>query len=54
MKLPNDYSRCMNETCLLRSDCLRFLDKGDGIVPVSNFKPKNGKCEYQIKVKNYE
>lgn len=30
---------------------MRFLDKGEGIVLVSNFQPKNGKCEYQIKVK---
>ena len=47
--IPNDYSRCWNKSCPLRNDCLRFLDKGNGTVTISDFKPKNGECEYQIK-----
>lgn len=31
--------------------CLRFLDKGKDFVPFAEFKPKNGKCEWQIKPK---
>ncbi|AFR36268.1 hypothetical protein [Riemerella anatipestifer] len=48
MKLPNDISRCANNNCLLKEQCLRWLDTGDRFGPLSLFKPKNGKCENLI------
>lgn len=30
MKLPNDISRCINEKCSLKNNCLRFLDRSNG------------------------
>ncbi|MBO4234068.1 hypothetical protein FO675_07100 [Riemerella anatipestifer] len=47
-KLPNDISRCANKECPLKEQCLRWLDNGNGIVPLSLFKPKNGKCKHLI------
>lgn len=47
--LPNDISRCINKDCPLKDNCLRWLDKGKGLVWFSEFKPENGICEHQIK-----
>lgn len=48
-KLPADVSRCFNDKCPLKSNCLRYLDRWRGYV-ISDFKPENGKCENQIKL----
>lgn len=53
--LPNDVSRCSNNTCSLRTDCKRYLqfenDKNDYIVaPTTHFIPQDNKCEHQLKV----
>ncbi|GIM62134.1 hypothetical protein CAPN008_21840 [Capnocytophaga canis] len=51
MRLANDISRCINKDCPLKENCLRWLDKGKDLVWYADFKPENGKCENQIKLK---
>ncbi|WP_173015274.1 hypothetical protein [Capnocytophaga felis] len=46
--LHADVSRCFNDKCPLKSDCLRYLDRWHGDV-ISDFKPEKDKCENQIK-----
>ncbi|WP_212898452.1 hypothetical protein [Capnocytophaga cynodegmi] len=48
--LPADVSRCFRAECPLKQECLRYLDRWHGDV-ISDFKPENGKCENQIKLK---
>ena len=54
--LPNDISRCAQDDCLLRDDCLRSLawrnGTGDRVV-VTEFPPvkkMDQDCEYRIPV----
>ena len=49
--LPLDYSRCLNDTCPLKYNCLRWIDKEDAYV-FSMFKPESDTaCSSQIKSK---
>ncbi len=50
-KLPNDISRCGNDKCELRKQCQRWLQRytGNEWQTFTIFKPKNNKCENQIK-----
>lgn len=48
--LPADVSRCFNEECPLKQQCWRYLDRWHGDI-ITDFKPENGKCENQIKLK---
>lgn len=50
MKLPNDITRCANADCPLKENCLRWLDKVEGLVWYSDFKPENNKCGNQIHI----
>lgn len=51
--LPNDYSRCINDTCELRNNCLRYTDKGTTkYMTLTMFEVKNGKCNNFIKYDN--
>lgn len=50
--LPNDISRCANNTCKLK--CLRKIDfrefmEKPPVFSITKFEPKRGKCDYQIK-----
>ncbi len=50
--LPIDYSRCVNDKCDLRHNCMRFLTdtpKGKYVSMIMG-KPENGECESQIKL----
>lgn len=47
MRLPLDMSRCVNNKCPLKYDCLRYTESSIGRV-YSEFKPVNGKCEFKI------
>lgn len=48
--LPKDISRCFNNKCPLKEECLRYLDRWNSL-NISEFNVNNGKCEYQIKKK---
>jgi hypothetical protein len=53
--LPNDVSRCSNNTCSLRTDCKRYLqfenDKNNfTVAPITYFLSQDDKCGYQLKV----
>lgn len=51
MFLPNDIARCINNKCPLKTNCKRYLSPTTGnIYTISNFKPKSGICENQIKI----
>lgn len=50
MRLPNDIARCTNADRPLRNDCLRWLDKVEGLVWYADFKPENNKCGNQINI----
>ena len=46
--LPYDYSRCLNDECPLKTNCLRYTDKPDVILSYTLFKNEGNKCEHQI------
>lgn len=51
-RLPYDYTRCVNDECPLRENCLRFTDRPEGVTRLiySLFQPDNNKkCKHQIK-----
>lgn len=50
--LPYDYSRCINDECPLKTNCLRYTDRPKVILSYTLFKNEGNKCEYQIK--NYD
>lgn len=52
MNLPNDISRCSNETCEKRKDCARFIQYINDLlinkeIYISRFDDKN--CKFFIK-----
>ncbi len=53
--LPQDISRCVNESCPLKRNCLRYLSpSGSKYQVISDFKTENGKCKHQIKLRHNE
>lgn len=48
-RLPLDFCRCSNKECPLKDNCLRWLDKTEGRVPIANFNPLGKECSHQIK-----
>ncbi len=60
--LPNDISRCTNDSCPLRNDCERYLQRDTGITkhPFAPYSIWNEQAEYidecdmQIKPKQDE
>ncbi len=49
MKISSDITRCRNNECLQKDNCLRFIRTLQSRVWITKFKPVNGKCEHQIK-----
>lgn len=39
--LPYDYSRCLNNECPLRMECLRYTDRPDVVLSYTKFNPEN-------------
>ena len=51
--IPNDYSRCSNETCVKKTICKRFLqlevDKTKNNTPISVCRFESKDCEKLIR-----
>ena len=46
-----DISMCLNKDCKLKETCYRFKAKQGKYQSYSDFKPKDGKCEYYWNIK---
>jgi hypothetical protein len=45
-----DRTKCSNDTCTLRLNCLRFTGKASEYQSYTRFEPVDNKCEYFISV----
>lgn len=43
-----DRTKCSNNTCSLRLNCLRFTGKASEYQSYTRFEPVDNKCEYKI------
>ena len=48
-RIPLDFSRCSNNKCQLKDNCLRWLDIPEGRYSISKFEPSDDICSHQIK-----
>ena len=46
--LPYDYTRCLNDQCELRKNCLRWLDRPLVVLSYAKFQVIDGRCDFQI------
>lgn len=50
MTLPYDISRCANDACKFRHNCMRFLSRPKvGYISYCKFEPNEKDCDHQIK-----
>lgn len=56
--IPNDVSRCSNDTCTINYLCKRYkqrfvdIQNGKKIVPMTNFLGSNNLCEWFLNIDN--
>ena len=48
-RIPLAFSRCSNNTCQLKDNCLRWLDIPEERYSISKFEPSDDRCSHQIK-----